>query len=226
MRGRARWFGREFRHSESLDLRSRLSRRPSDIEENKTAGVSSHGRLRPSRLHVRIQSVNPLHCRTRFSGSSLGVEGFMEDLELLDRLRVLARLRELVGEHQPDVVLTRTEVRELLQRLEGIAFATGAVHPVGVFAEILLGVAVEALLGRDLTELVVDLVARRGVAEDFVAQGDRVVEVAALGIQIDRLLVIIHGLVGLVQAQIEVANPVVDGDVPVVVALGLFDYRR
>jgi hypothetical protein len=66
----------------------------------------------------------------------------------------------------------------------------------------------------------------RGVTEDLVAEGDSVVEVAALGIEIDGLLVIVHGLIGLVQAQVEVANPVVDGDVPVFVALGLFDYLK
>ena len=96
-------------------------------------------------------------------------------------------------------------------------------HPVGVLEEVLLGVAVEALLGRDLTELVVDLMARRGVAENLVAERDGVVEVAALRVKIHGLLVVVDGLVGLVQAQVEVANPIVDGHIAVVVAFGLFD---
>ena len=104
--------------------------------------------------------------------------------------------------------------------------APGAVHPICILEEILLGVAVEALLRRDLSELVVDLVAGRRVAEDLVAERDRVVEVAALGVEIDGLLVVVDGLIGLVQAQVEVANPVIDGNVPVVVPFGLFDYLK
>ncbi|HXI99449.1 MAG TPA: hypothetical protein VNG73_10945, partial [Gemmatimonadaceae bacterium] len=96
----------EFRPLESLDLRSGLGWRSAGIEEHKAAGVSLHGGFRPTRLDVRVQGVYPLHGSTGFGGSSLGIEGFMEDLELLDRLRVLARLGELVCEHQPDVVLT------------------------------------------------------------------------------------------------------------------------
>ena len=164
-----------------------------------------------------------LHGRFRLGGSPLGVERFVEYLELLNGFGVLPRLGELVGEHQPNVVLSGTKIRELLERLEGIGFAAGAVHPVRVLEEIFLGVAVEALLGGDLTELVIDLVARRGVAENLVAERDGVVEVAALGVEIDGLLVIVDGLVGLVQAQIEVANPVVDGYVAILLPLGLLD---
>jgi len=131
--------------------------------------------------------------------------------------------RELIGEHQPDVVLARAEVGELLERLERVGILPRAVHPVGVLEKILLGVAVEALLGRDLSELVVDLVSGRRVAEDLVAERYRVVEVAAFRIKIDGLLVVVDRLIGLVQPQIEVADPVIDRDVAVLQALGLSD---
>ena len=65
--------------------------------------------------------------------------------------------------------------------------------------------------------------ARRGMAENLVAERDGVVEVAALGVEIDGLLVVVDGLVGLVEAQIEVANPVVDGYVAILLPLSLLD---
>ena len=40
-------------------------------------------------------------------------------LQLLDRLLFATELRELVGEHEPNVVLVGTEIGELLQRPEG-----------------------------------------------------------------------------------------------------------
>ena len=167
--------------------------------------------------------MNSLYGRFRLGRSPLGVERFVEYLQLLYRLGALPCLGELVGQHQPDVVLSGAKIREFLERLEGIGFAAGAVHPVGVFEEILFGVAVETLLGRDLTELVVDLMARRGMAENLVAERDGVVEVAALGVEIDGLLVVVDSLVGFVQAQIEVANPVVDGYVAILLPLSLLD---
>src|SRR3954471_24286888 len=148
----------------------------------------------------------------------------MQDLELLDGLGVLAGLGQLIGEHQPDVILTGAQVREFLQRLEGVGVLAGPVHPVGVLEEVLFGVAVEALFRRDLTELVVDLVPLWGVAQDLVAERYGVVQVAAVGVEIDRLLVIVDGLVGLVEAQIEVAYAVINRDVAVLIVSTLLDY--
>ena len=76
--------------------------------------------------------------------------------------------------------MSRAQVSELLERLESVAVATTAMHPVGVLEEVLLGVAVEALFCRDLTELVVDLMARRRVTQDLVAESDGVVQIAAI----------------------------------------------
>jgi hypothetical protein len=55
-------------------------------------------------------------------------------------------------------------------------------HPIRVLEEVLLGVAVEALLRGDLPELVIDLVPGRRVAQDLVAERDGVVEVPAVGV--------------------------------------------
>ncbi len=62
---------------------------------------------------------------------------------------------------------------------------------------------------------------QRRVAQDLVAERDGVVEVSAVGVEIDCLLVVVDCLVGFVQAQVEVAHPVVDRDVTVLLALGL-----
>src|SRR5690349_1442200 len=94
-------------------------------------------------------------------------------------------------------------------------------HSIRVLEEILLGVAVEALLRGDLAQLVVDLMARWGVAQNLVAEGDGVVEIATLGVKIDRLLVIIDGLIGLVQAEVKVTDAIVNGDVLLLVGLSL-----
>jgi hypothetical protein len=74
------------------------------------------------------------------------------------------------------------------------------VHAVGVLEEVLFCVAVEALLGADLPELVVDLVPLWRVAQNLVAERDGVIEVAAVGVQVDRLLVVRDGLIRFVQA--------------------------
>ena len=143
--------------------------------------------------------MNPLNGGFGFSGAPFRIERFVEYLELLYRLGGLAGLRELVGQHQANVVLSRAQVSELLERLESVAVATTAMHPVGVLEEVLLGVAVEALFCRDLTELVVDLMAGRCVAQDLVAKGDGVVQIAAIRVEIHRLLVVVDGLICLVE---------------------------
>ena len=207
----------------SLDLWSRLGWRSTDVEEHQPARFAFDRCLRAARLNVRVQAADPLDGRLRFSVAAFCVERLVEDLQLLDRLGGLAGFGELVGEHQPNVVLTRAKIGKLLECLESVGVLTGTVHPVGVLEEVLFGVAVEALFGRDLTELVVDLVARRSVAENLVAEGDGVIEITALGVEVDRLLVVVDCLVGLVQPQIEVADAVVDRDVAVLLTFCLSD---
>src|SRR5438876_625865 len=47
--------------------------------------------------------------------------------------------------------------------------------------------------------------------------------IASLGIEVDRLLVVVDGLVGLVQPQVQVTDAVVDGDVAVLLTLCVSD---
>ena len=87
-----------------------------------------------------------------------------------------------------------TEIGEFLQRAKRLVDLAGLLHPVGVLEEVLPGVALEALLRADLAELVVDRRAARRMAQDLVAERDGVVEEAALGVQVDRLLVVVERL--------------------------------
>ena len=147
----------------------------------------------------------------------------MQNLELFDRLALFPGPGELIGEHQPNVVLSRAQISELLERLEGVGVLSRPMHAIGVLEEILLGVAVESLLGGDLPQLVVDLVACRRVTEDLVAERDGVVEVAAFGIKVDGLLVVVDGLIRLVQPQVQIADAIKDRDVAVFLTLGMLD---
>ena len=88
--------------------------------------------------------------------AAFGVVALVEHLQLLDRFVFAIRLRELVGEHQPNVVLIGTEIGELLQRAKRLVDLAGLLHPVGVLEEVDLRVVLEALLRADLAELVVD----------------------------------------------------------------------
>jgi len=77
--------------------------------------------------------------------------------------------------------------------------------------------------GGDLPQLVVDLVPCRRVAEDLVAERDGVVEVPAVRVEVNRLLVVVDGLIRLVEAQVQVADAIVDRDVVVFLTLGMPD---
>ena len=61
----------------------------------------------------------------------------VERLQLLDRFGLAIPCDELVGEHQPDVVLIGTEIGELLQRAKRLVELAGLLHPVGVLEEVL-----------------------------------------------------------------------------------------
>ena len=140
----------------------------------------------------------------------------MERLQLLDRLGLAIRLRELVGEHEPDVVLVGTEVGEFLQRAERLVDLAGLLHPVGVLEEVELRVVLEALLRADLAELVVDRRAPGRVAQDLVAERDGVVEEPAVRVEVDRLLVVVDGVGDVALPEQQVADAVVQRDVELV----------
>src|SRR5205823_11001785 len=114
-----------------FDPGSGLGWRPAEVEEDQPASISLHWRFRAARLDVGVEGVNSLHRCFCFSGAAFGIERFVKDLELLDRLGRLASLRELVGQHQANVVLAGAKVSELLERLESVGVATGAMHPIG-----------------------------------------------------------------------------------------------
>src|SRR5690606_3929092 len=82
----------------------------------------------------------------------------------------------------------RTQVRELLQRAEGLVDLVGLLLAISVLEEVLLGVAAKSLLRTDLAELVVDRRAPWCIAQDLVAERDRVVVESAIGVEIDRAL--------------------------------------
>src|SRR3712207_9376390 len=63
-----------------------------------------------------------------------------------------------------------------------------------VLEEILLGVADEALLRADASQLVIDRGACRRVADDLVAERGGVVEEAPFGVQVHRALIVGHRL--------------------------------
>ena len=134
-------------------------------------------------------------------------------MQLFDRLGLAIFAHELVGEHQPDIVLIRAEVGELLQRAKGFFQLTGFLHPVGVLEEVLLRIVDEAFPRADLAELVVDRVTARRVAENLVAKGDGVIEKPAIRIEVDRFFVVIDGLADVPTPQQQVSDTVVEGNV-------------
>ena len=77
----------------------------------------------------------------RLTRPAFGFERVVQKLELLERFGLSLRFRQLVRQHEPDVILAGTEVRELLQRPERIVHLAESLHAVGVLEEILLRVA-------------------------------------------------------------------------------------
>ena len=134
-------------------------------------------------------------------------------MELLDRLGFPILSHELVGEHQPNVVLIGAEIREFLQRAKRLLELTGFLHSVGVFEKVLFRVVDEAFARADLSELVVDRVPPGRIAKDLVAEGDGVIEEPAIGVQVDRLLVVVYGLADVPTPQQQVPDAVIEGNV-------------
>jgi hypothetical protein len=168
-----------------------------------------------NRLGGGVDRLHPVDRRARLGGASFLLELLVEDLQLLERFAIALLLRELLGEHQPDVVLVGTEVGEFLERAERLIEPAGLLHPIGVLEIVLLRVAREPLLRADAPELVVDRRPAGRGAEDLVAERDGVVEESALGVEVDRLLVVLDRLRDVALTHHEIADPVVQGDVGV-----------
>ena len=141
------------------------------------------GRLRFDR---GIDRLHPLDDRLRVRRAPIANALRVGDLQLFERLVLAIGLHQLIGQHQSHVVLLGDQVRELLERAEGLVEIIRLLHPGRVLKEVLPRVGLEALLGRDLPELVVDDGAPRRLAKDLVAEGDGGVVEPALGIVIDR----------------------------------------
>ena len=137
----------------------------------------------------------------------------VEELQLLERFRSPILPGELIREHEADVVLVGTEIRELLQRPERLRGLAGLLHPVGVLEEVRLGVALEAFVRADFSELVVDRRAARRAAQDLVAERDRVVVEARFDVMVDGLLVVAHGVGDTALLEVDIADPIEQGDV-------------
>ena len=132
---------------------------------------------------------------------------------MLYRLVLAAELRELVRKHEADVVLPGTEVSEFLQRPESLVEVPRLLHSVGVLEEVLLGVGREALVCADLSKGVVDRRSPGRMAENFVAEGDRVVVETAVHVANDRALVVIDGVRDVALPKHQIADPIEERNV-------------
>ena len=164
------------------------------------------------RLERRVDRLHALGRCLRLGGAPVGFVAPVQHLELLERLRLLACLGQLLGKHQSHVILIGNEVGELLQCAKRLVNRAGLLHAVGVLEEVLLGFALETLGGADLAELVVDGRASRRGAKHLVAQRDGVVEKTALGVEVDRLLVQGHGLRVVALPREQIAHAIIERD--------------
>src|SRR5690349_13515622 len=149
--------------------------RLAEIEEHE---IATSRRMRVglrSRLGGWIDCLHALQNRLRVAALPLRLVARPEKLKLFDCLCLAIELRELIGEHQTDVILPRTEIGEFLKRSERFIEVAGLLHAVGVLEEVLFGVADESLVRADLPEGVVDRRATGRMAQDLVTEGDRIV---------------------------------------------------
>ncbi len=155
-----------------------------------------------------VDGANAIERRLRLLSASFELQLVVQKLELLHCLRLPVRANELVGEHEADVVLVGTEIRELLERPERLLHLADPLHPIGILEEVGLRVAREALLRRDASELVVDRRASGRVAQDLAAERDGVVVKSAFGVEIYSALVVIDCCTDISLAQEQIAHAI------------------
>ena len=165
---------------------------------------------RRARIHGGIDGPHTLDGRVHLRLATLRVELVEQLLELLHRLFLAIVLRELVCEHEPDVVLIRAEFRKFLQCTKGFVRVAGLLHTVGILEKVLLRVALESLLRADLSELVIHERATRRLTQDLGTDRDRIVEEAAFRILVDGLLVVIHRVADVAETQVEVTHTIIE----------------
>ena len=202
---------------------TRGRRGAAQVEEDESPALRGAAPITRLRFHRGVDRPHLVGDGVRVSlfvgARQLGVR----DLQLLDRLGLPVRLDQLIGEHDPHVVLIGNEVGELLQRAEGLVEVASLLHPARILEEVLACVALEPLLGGDLPELVVHDRAARRLAQDLVAERDGGVVEPSLGVVIDGALPDRHRLgqvAGLLQ---QVADAVVERDVDRVLLTALVD---
>ena len=132
---------------------------------------------------------------------------------------------EVLGQHLPQTLALGRDVRELLQRRERVLDFADPLHSFGVLDEVLLRLGDEALGRVELRQLQVGRLPRRRVAQHLVAHRDGVVVKTQLGVFVDRLVVIIGGLAGILELDEQVANAVVNREVGVRLPFGLLVKR-
>src|SRR5205814_1471713 len=162
-----------------------------------------------------------LHTLDRSSGlrrPAFRLERIVQKLKLLQCFRLSVNARELFGKHQSYVILTRAEIGEFLQRAESLVDLADFVHPVSVLEKVLLGVAVESLFRADQPELVIRGASVRRVAQNLVAQCDRVIEEAAFGVEINSFFVIADCLLAVAEAEVKIADAIVQRHISLFVA--------
>jgi hypothetical protein len=179
----------------------------------RAAGGGGIVELRIDGLHPidggpRLPHVRPVHLR-------------VELIELFPRLVRPGSLLQLLGKQEPDLLVVRREIGELLQRTERLLDLARVLHPLRVLEQVALRLGDEAALGHELGKFEIDRCPARRGTQDLVAERDRVVREPALRIPVrgtlphlDRgthvadLLVQIAGLVEEAEFVVEIGGPV------------------
>ena len=136
-------------------------------------------------------------------------DGFTDPLALL----------ELGAERDANLVVVGRQVRELDERAQRLVDLTFALHALGVSEEVGAGVGEEPLRRAYLAHLEVDGVPRRQIANDLLADRDGVVGKLGVDVEVDGLLVLLDGGLDVAYARAEVAGPVVEADIRLLVAI-------
>ena len=110
-------------------------------------------------------------------------------------------------------MLVRDEVGELFQCLKRVIEIPGLLLPIRVLKKVLAGIPLEPLLRVNLAQLVVNDRPPRGGTKDLVAEGNRRVEEATIGVVVHRLLPQRHRLRQVPRFLEHVAHAVVQRDI-------------
>ena len=120
-------------------------------------------------------------------------------------------MRGELPRHQLAHLGIRNRIGQLPERLERLLRIAGPQHLLGVLEEPAPRVHLEALRGAEPSEPEVQLGAPRHAPQRFAAQRDRVVVESRVRVPVRRLLVVADRFLHTPQPQVEVAHPVVQG---------------